>query len=383
MRQICCNLAKMRLHHFAALTHGAAGLMLADERGIAMRLSVSCVVLAVGLGACASDPQEEVATSPVQTSCSYGVARWGAFDEAGQSNTQTAAKAQEAAKLIKTGQRWRLTHEYLHEMPEFPFPGLLGFQLSILGPVQFDAALIGQEEQVHSEIGQVGTQMDTLGHMCFLHNGATDPGDADCYGGFKLRDVVFPTGLAHLGIDKIKPYFTRGILVDVPRYLNGGHRLAPGQPITATMIAQTLAAQALSVDSIEEGEVVLVRTGQEELWYPGSTSFYGATPGLDLSAAQLLASRCVGNIGADNWPVEVVPHVDTVPSGTGFPVHEFDLSQAGIPQLEIVKLAELANALAAEYAQNHDGSPYVFAFVQVPMPMTGATGSPATILAIQ
>lgn len=334
----------------------------------------------------ANEPIEEkisTAIAPVQTQCSYGVARWGIGDEAGQSNTQTAAKAQEAQKLIKTGQRFRLAHEYKHEMPEFPFPGLLGFQLSILGPVQFDMALVGQEEQVHSEIGQVGTQMDTLGHMCFLHNGATAMGDADCYGGFKLRDVVTPTGLVHLGIDKIKPYFTRGILVDVPRYLNGGQRLAPGQAVTAQMIQDTLVAESLSIDMIEEGDVVLVRTGQEELWYPGSTSFYGATPGLDLGAAQLLASKCVGNIGADNWPVEVVPHVDTVPSGTGFPVHEFDLSVAGIPQLEIVKLTELADALAAEYAQNHDASVYQFAFVQVPMPMTGATGSPALPLAIK
>jgi kynurenine formamidase len=314
--------------------------------------------------------------------CTYGVARWGANDEAGQSNTQTDQKAKDAAKLIKTGRRWRLAHEYNAQMPTLPFPGLLGFQLGILGPIALGTT-VAQEEQVHSEIGQVGTQMDTLGHMCFMQPGTTDPLDATCYGGNKVRDVVTPTGLTKLGIEKIRPYFTRGFLLDVPRALNGGQRLAPGRPVTAAMIHATLAAQGQSLDMIEEGDVVLVRTGQEEFWDTNPVAFYGSTPGLDLSAAQLLASRCVGTIGADNWPVDVIPKVDNVPSGTDYPVHEQNLRIAGIPQIEALALSELADDLAAEFRHHPNGEAYQFAFVMNPMPMTGATGSPALPLALK
>lgn len=313
--------------------------------------------------------------------CTYGIARWGADDEAGQSNTQTPRKARRAAKLIKKGRSWTLAHEYNAQMPTLPFPGLLGFQLGILGPLPLGTT-VAQEEQVHSEIGQVGTQMDTLGHMCFMQPGTTDPLDAACYGDNKVRDVVAPTGLIKLGIDKIHPYFTRGFLLDVPRALNQGERLAPGQPITALMLRETLAAQGQRLDMIEEGDVVLVRTGQEELWND-PTAFYGPTPGLDLSAARLLASRCVGTIGADNWPVDVIPKVDAMPSGTDYPVHEHNLRVAGIPQIEALALSELADDLASEYERHPHATVYQFAFVMNPMPMTGATGSPALPLALK
>lgn len=328
------------------------------------------------------DAHENGGDADRHSPCTYGVARWGSDDEAGQSNTQTPQKARRAAKLIKTGRRWSLAHEYNAQMPTLPFPGLLGFQLGILGPLPLGTT-VAQEEQVHSEIGQVGTQMDTLGHMCFMQPGTTDPLDATCYGGSKVRDVVTPTGLVKLSIDKIHPYFTRGFLLDVPRALNQGQRLAPGQPVTAVMLLATLEAQGQRLDMIEEGDVVLVRTGQEEFWDTDPAAFYGSTPGLDLSAAQLLASRCVGTIGADNWPVDVIPKVDTLPSGTDYPVHEHNLRIAGIPQIEALALSELAADLADEYERHPHAAAYQFAFVMNPMPMTGATGSPALPLALK
>lgn len=328
------------------------------------------------------DTETTIQNSHSQHSCSYGAARWGMDDEAGQSNTQTPKKAREAADLIKTGRRWVLSHEFNAQMPTLPFPGLLGFQLGILGPIPLGST-VAQEEQVHSEIGQVGTQMDTLGHMCFLQPGVTDPLDAECYAGNKVRDVVTPTGLVKLGIEKIKPYFTRGFLLDVPRALNNGQRLAPGQPITAQMIQQTLAYQHQHLHMIREGDVVLVRTGQEDFWLTDPVAFYGATPGLDLSGAQLLASRCVGTVGADNWPVDVVPKVDTVPSGTDYPVHEFHLRQVGIPQIEALALAEFAEDLATRFAYDPDPDVYTFAFAMTPMAITGATGTPALAIAIK
>lgn len=102
---------------------------------------------------------------------------------------------------------------------------------------------------------------------------------------------------------------------------------------------------------------------------------YGSTPGITLEIAQFLASSCVGNIGADNWPVEVQPSVD----GGLVPVHEFTLTVAGLPQQENFSLRELADHLASL----DDSHSHIFAYVYTPVPLVGATGSPGVPIAIR
>ena len=321
---------------------------------------------------------EEPGAAMAHPSCTYGVERWGRFDQAGQSNTQTPSKMLEAAAFI--GPRSKsitLGHGYDEAMPMFRSPGLVGYHLDISDGTHRVALgnLVGHEELVTAEIGQVGTEIDALGHMCFLHGG-TDPDDADCYGGYKEGDIYSPSGLLALGAEHVKPYFTRGILLDVERYVNGNKRLAPGTAITLDMIRRTMAAEHLTAADIREGDVVLVRTGQEELWKrPDLGDYYGSTPGINLEVAKFFASRCVGNVGADNWPVEVQPSVD----GGFVPVHEFNLTVAGLPQQENLSLRELSDHLASL----HDADRYIFAYIYTPVPLAGASGSPGVPIAIR
>lgn len=330
--------------------------------------------------AIAVDPPtvDEMAAAIAHPGCTYGVERWGRFDQAGQSNTQTSSKMAEAAAFIRPGSKSiPLGHGYDEDMPTFRSPGLVGYHLEIPDGTHRVTlgTLVGHEELVTAEIGQVGTEIDALGHMCFLHGGA-DPGDADCYGGFKEGDIYAPGGLLALGAEHVKPYFTRGILLDVERYVNGNRRLAPGTAITLDMIRRTMAAEHLTVADIREGDVVLVRTGQEELWKrPDLGDYYGSTPGINLEVARFFASRCVGNVGADNWPVEVQPSVD----GGFVPVHEFNLTVAGLPQQENLSLRELSDHLASL----HEANRYIFAYIYTPVPLTGASGSPGVPVAIR
>lgn len=329
----------------------------------------------------AMDPStvDEARAAMAHPNCTFGVERWGRFDQAGQSNTQNPRKLLEATVFIRPESRTiTLGHSYDEAMPAFRSPGLTGYHLDIPDGTHRVAlgTLVGHEELVTSEIGQVGTEIDALGHMCFLHGGAVDPGAADCYGGFKERDIYDPKGLLALGVEHIKPYFTRGILLDVERYVNHNKRLAPGTAITLEMITRTMAAEHLTITDLREGDVVLVRTGQEELWErPDLGDYYGNTPGINLEVARLFASRCVGNVGADNWPVEVQPSVD----GGFVPVHEFNLTVAGLPQQENLSLRELSNYLAGLHGENR----YIFAYLYTPVPLTGATGSPGVPIAIR
>jgi kynurenine formamidase len=311
--------------------------------------------------------------------CTYGVQRWGRFDQAGQSNTQNRRKMLEAAAFIGSSSKSiTLGHAYDEDMPTFPSPALAGYHLDIPEGTHRAAlgTLVAHEELITSEIGQVGTEIDALGHMCFLHDGASDPSEADCYGGYKERDIYDPKGLLALGVEHIKPYFTRGILLDVQRYVNRNKRLAPGTAITLEMIIQTMDAEHLTIADIREGDVVLVRTGQEELWKrPDLGDYYGSTPGINLEVAKFFASRCVGNVGADNWPVEVQPSVD----GGFVPVHELNLTVAGLPQQENLSLRELSSYLATL----HDENRYIFAYIYTPVPIAGSSGSPGVPLAIR
>ena len=87
----------------------------------------------------------------------------------------------------------------------------------------------GNGEKICGDIGQQGTQMDALGHFGFIHQ----PGEPPTYfGGLTQSEVVGPTGLKRLGIDKAEPIITSVVMLDAAKYLNNGNALAPGYAIS-------------------------------------------------------------------------------------------------------------------------------------------------------
>jgi kynurenine formamidase len=266
------------------------------------------------------------------------------------------------------------------------------WELEIKPPVPFGHRQVGHFDFLHSEIGQNGTQFDALGHA-----GTRSGNDLVFYNEFTEKDVYGAKGLLHLGVEKMKPFFTRGVLVDVKRYVNNGATLSPGQEVTMRMVSETLAAQGMSEQDITEGDAVLFVTGWEENWYKGTTAYYagvlgfpGATPGLGLEVATWLASKSVGVVGADNYAVDRVPNPDA-PDGVPFPVHNELIVKSGIPLQESMRLSELADDLAVDLqvAKQAGASPEAlrklstFAYIYVPLPIKGATGSPGLPMAVR
>ena len=72
-------------------------------------------------------------------------------------------------------------------------------------------------------------------------------------------------------------------------------------------------------------------------------------------------------VGSDTWPVEVVPSPDAL----AFPVHARLITDAGIFLHEILVLDELIEA-----------GVYKFAYVYMPVPISGAAGSPGSPIAL-
>ncbi|MEJ2582742.1 MAG: cyclase family protein, partial [Acidobacteriota bacterium] len=239
---------------------------------------------------------------------------WGPDDQRGAANYITEAKVVEAARLITEGKIYELGHTYEESMPK----GGRTFKLSILGAGPSDPpnSLVGNVDFFAGDIGQIGTQFDALGHVGYRGDGPME--DDVFYNGFKGSEVYSTSGLKKLGVENARPFFTRGVLIDVADY-KGVERLEPGYEITVADLEGSLDKQGVS---IQEGDVVLIRTGHSKLWDIDAEAYYDwtAEPGLGVSAASWLVDKKVVIVGSDNFGIEVIPFSK---GATVWPVHMF------------------------------------------------------------
>jgi kynurenine formamidase len=292
--------------------------------------------------------------------------RWGAGDEAGASNLMTPEKVLEAIKLITTGKVYRLGRPY---EPGMPSRGLRSYKLVIPtlptgGPFAKNR-LIFNEEYVTGELGQVGTQFDGLGHIGVLVGAEGDQNAMRFYNGDTGAEMVSPYGLKKLGVEKVKPFFTRGVLLDMAGYK--GRMLDRGEEITLADVRAAMAKQGIA--DIRPGDVVLFNTGWGSPWMKDNARFDSGEPGIGLEVARWLADRQIARVGSDTWATEVQPNPDANLRG---PVHQELLTRNGIFNHENLDLSELARDRIWEFA-------YIF----VPVPLKGATGSPGSPIAVR
>ncbi|MBI4531438.1 MAG: cyclase family protein [Candidatus Latescibacteria bacterium] len=294
--------------------------------------------------------------------------RWGAGDEAGASNWITPAKVLEAARLIKTGKIYEIGRVYESGMPMF---GQRAFSLRIPatptgGPFGKNK-LIYHDEFLATEIGQVGTQFDGLAHVGVQAGEPGDMSEMRFYNGFTEAEMANPYGLQKLGIEKVKPFFTRGILIDVAGYR--GKMLDKGEEITVADVKGALTKQGISEESIKPGDAVFFNTGWGNLWMVDNARFNSGAPGIGLEVAGWLVSKQPCVVGADTWPVEVVPNPNP---DMGFPVHNELITKEGIFIHENLDFTELIKDKV-----------YEFVYVMTPLRIKGGTGSAGRPIAIR
>lgn len=293
---------------------------------------------------------------------------WGDDDEAGASNHITPEKVLSAVDLITTGRVFELGRVYEQAMPLF---SNRVYRLTIpgsptAGPMGSNQ-LVFHDEFVSAEIGQVGTQFDGLGHIGRMHG--DDSGDKNqmlYYNGLSENEVASAEGLVRLGVEKIKPLVTRGILIDIAA-IKGD--MNAGDEITMVDVNNALAAQGLSESDIQRGDAVLFRTNWGRHWIVDNDTFNSGAPGIGLEVADWLIGKDVTLVGGDSWPVEVVPNPDP---NLVFAVHQRLLVDNGIFIHENLDLEELSSSQV-----------YQFAYIFVRVPLKGATGSPGSPIAIQ
>jgi kynurenine formamidase len=283
--------------------------------------------------------------------------RWGAEDERGALNLIGPKEVKRAASLVQTGEVLRLAQLLSSKTP---VPGHRCGLQHFMGRDGGDYAAGSRrpggfqfaEDTVVMPL-HIGTHVDALCHAWY---------DDKLYNGFPGDGIRSTTGAAHLGVEKMPPIVTRGILLDLVRLM--GRVLVPGESISA---ADLQAAAKMAGVQPEAGDAVLLRTGWLESQKGVKHVDFDREPGIDISAATWLTSCDVAIVGADNFAVEVLPF----PQGKVFPVHQYLIRDFGVPLLEGLMLEPLVASGRHE-----------FLFVASALPIVGATGSPLSPVAV-
>ncbi len=286
---------------------------------------------------------------------------WPAGDERGMGNIIGPETWTRCAPFLSDPRAkcYELSHRISNTMPMSPYSKPLTFTARPTRGMR-NSIHSSNMDQMAGEPGGQGTHIDALGHFGYLPNiwdGSGEyPAEKSMYYGGYSQSVVKPASdgpLQKLGVDKIPPIVTSAVLLDARTYLGGGSALAPGAEITAKHIDEMLEAQGLQRRGIMPGDAVYIYTGWSEHWKDPDVDkiYYTMGPGLSYDGAQHLAKKLVVLVALDNPFTDPVNEgqlkgqaspPQSMPKGEPFGTHHFNLTQAGVYQIQNAKLDELA-----------------------------------------
>ena len=260
--------------------------------------------------------------------------KWGPNDEIGAANYMTPELVLKAASLVKTGKTYALGIPVDTKTPAYP-PRT--FKLTVVQPGQAGSPGLGPTKTTYNDdiidtwVG-IGSQLDGLGHIGVEHV---------YYNGNKLADFADPTGLKKLGVEKVPPIVTRGVLLDMAAYYNTDV-VKEGTAFNVKEIEEVAKKQGVE---IRQGDVVIFHTGWLSLIGKDDKRYATGEPGLGVDGAKYLTGKGVVAIGADTWAVETIPFE----SKNVFEVHQILLPMNGTYILENMDTAALAADKAYEF----------------------------------
>lgn len=281
--------------------------------------------------------------------------RYGPDDELGAGNELTPERLMAALGLPREGRVIELAQILEDGVPLVEARTfhqlILAHEAIPSAPGGSDAT--GYEEHV-TQCYHLGCHVDGLGHLGI---------DGHYYNGRHHSEFYAPTGLKKYGMEKVRPWVTRGVCLDVAA-LEGVRTLEAGFVVTAEHLERACERQGVEVGA---GDAVLIHTGWGDLWMEDDR-YGGDEPGPGWEASHWLTDRRVSMVGADNWAFEVIPFEQP---DLAFVCHQHLLAETGTHIVENLRTRELV-----------DGSHWEFLFIMVPNKVRGATGSMVAPLAI-
>jgi kynurenine formamidase len=244
---------------------------------------------------------------------SWWPSRFGADDQLGMLNHVDDAKRAAALSLVRRGRMYDLSRILDETVPVFPgryFRQTLVSTAHHAGGNWITEIVTGTQ--------QLGTHLDTLGHLQIGRRG---------YNGWTVEDLAGGAGLKRLGAETVPQIVTRGHLVDV----------AP------LGIGDAIGPEAIDELRIEAGDAVFFHTGWGELW-DDAEAYLAGQPGPGMDLALRLASLGVALTGCDTWSY------GPVPSDPPFEVPQILNAHHGVFIAENLDLSALAADGVREFA---------------------------------
>lgn len=259
---------------------------------------------------------------------------YGEGDQIGAANLLSPAITLQAMKLVRSGKVYPLAVPIDKDLPAYRHRS---FHLYNVQPEEAGGKTSGpnkftlNDELVNGWTG-VGTQLNGLGHIGI---------DNTYYNGNKASDFVTTEGVTRLGIEKVPPIVTRGVVLDMVAHY--GQPIVPaGKEFSVADLKAVLKNEGVT---LRKGDVVLFNTGWLELIGKDDKKFLEVEPGIGMEAAEWLAAQGIVAFGGDTWATEIYPAKD----GQEFPVNQFMLAKKGIYNLELIDSRALVRDRAFEF----------------------------------
>src|SRR5208283_5009140 len=284
-----------------------------------------------------------------ETDCKAVVAPspFGPDDQTGATNRVTPAVTKAAAAEIQTGVVTSMANPLVDGIPLFGtrFSKTILSSFATMPGAEFGKNKLSYMEDTYLSQSHVGTHIDGLGHI----------GIQDCYyNQTPMGKYLTQNYLKRLGLENIKTFATRGVIIDMVKVFQAAGKLKPNPACKGpcidggTVITEDDLQAGLKMYNVtlREGDAVFIHTGWGDLFrqFPAQNATYNATePGLSVSAANWLAAQKVVAVGTDTWAVEVIPSEDKT---MAFPVHKILLTDNGIHIIENVRTDLIADVAA-------------------------------------
>jgi Putative cyclase len=279
---------------------------------------------------------------------------FGEDDELGCLNRISPAKIVRSAGLVRAGKTFALS------LP-LDEPGTGGEERPT-----FEHRMIrfrnGRDDALDNFYMSSSSQWDGLRHVRFREHGYYGGRDEEV---LDSTDVLGIQGVAERGI------VTRGVLLDIPRFMEATGQAWDSRARTKIGPDDLDACLEHQSTALEEGDVMLLRTGWLADWQsrpePERVQGVGLQPGLDPAqhTAEWLWDHGVAAVAADNMAVEPMP---LRPAEDGF-LHYRLLALLGMLLGEQFDLEKLASDCA-------DDRVYDGLFVSGPLMVPGGVCSP-------
>jgi kynurenine formamidase len=206
-------------------------------------------------------------------------------DELGLLRHVTEPKRLDALRLVRRGRLYDLGRVLDEHSPVFP--GRYFRQTLVSTAHHANSVMpVGENDvtwitEVFSGTTQLGTHLDTLGHLQMGDRG---------YGGYSVAELAGPSGLVRLGAETVPQIVTRGWLVDVAPLERG----------------EVIGLDAVEGIDPEPGDAVLFHTGWGARW-DDADAYLSGEPGPGLALAEWLADHEIALTGCDTWSYGPVP----------------------------------------------------------------------------